>query len=357
MGDELDILIGKSDDSDFNISAQELVTGRTCVIAQSGAGKSYLIGLLCEKLLENNIGFCIIDTEGEYYCLKEKFSIFWVGGKDADAELDKVDLKSLARKAIRENIPIIFDVSDSMEEREVVERFSSALYDAATKLRSPYLMIVEEADKFIPQGKDSIKKIEEISRRGRKRGLGLLLATQRPALVNKNVLSQCGNQFIGKLTTENDLQAVNLFFSTRKELEELPKLQPGEFFAMGNVSKLKTKMKGSKRETKHKGFTPKLIPKELGKISEIKEDVEKEFELPEEKTKVVKHNKAVKLEVKKENIHSIIEKKRKKKYILFGKKERLEKVNLAYIPLIYLEVRMPDGIITVSYTHLTLPTN
>jgi len=30
-------------------------------------------------------------------------------------------------------------------------------------------------------------------------------------------LSQCGNQFIGKLTTENDLKAVDLFFADRKE--------------------------------------------------------------------------------------------------------------------------------------------
>ena len=35
--------LGKSEDKDIDINAQKLVTGRTCVIAQSGAGKSYLI--------------------------------------------------------------------------------------------------------------------------------------------------------------------------------------------------------------------------------------------------------------------------------------------------------------------------
>ena len=40
MADDLSILIGKSGKQEFNVSAQELVTGRTCVIAQSGAGKS-----------------------------------------------------------------------------------------------------------------------------------------------------------------------------------------------------------------------------------------------------------------------------------------------------------------------------
>jgi len=349
MADDLSILIGKSGKQEFNVSAQELVTGRTCVIAQSGAGKSYLIGLICEKLLENSIGFCIIDTEGEYFSLKEKFSIFWVGGENADAQLDKVDFKQLAKKAIRDNIPIILDVSDSLDEKKDVEEFSSALYDAATEMRSPYLMIIEEADKFVPQNKDSIKKLEEISRRGRKRGLGMLLASQRPALINKNVLSQCGNQLIGKLTTENDLQAVNLFFGDRKELEELPKLQPGEFFVMGNISKIKTKIKTGERVTKHKGFTPKLIPKALGQMSDIKEDVVKEFELPEEKTAVVKHSRAMKLEVDKDAANAIVEKKRKKKFMIFGQKERVTKISLAYIPMIYVEIKMPEGIIKKSY--------
>ena len=60
--DEIQLLLGKSNKKDILIDAQELVTGRTCVIGQSGSGKSYLIAVLCEKLLSNKIAFCIIDT-------------------------------------------------------------------------------------------------------------------------------------------------------------------------------------------------------------------------------------------------------------------------------------------------------
>jgi hypothetical protein len=115
-----------------------------------------------------------------------------------------------------------------------------------------------------------LEAIEEIARRGRKRGLGLLIASQRPAVVNKNVLSQCGNQFIGKLTTENDLAAVNLFFSGRKELDQLPKLGEGEFFAMGGLSRNKVRFRSFSRLTQHEGLTPKLIPQPAGKISKLK---------------------------------------------------------------------------------------
>ena len=64
------LMIGATDTQDIEIDAQELVTGRTCIIAQSGAGKSWGIAVLCEQLLQMNIGFCIIDTEGEYASLK-----------------------------------------------------------------------------------------------------------------------------------------------------------------------------------------------------------------------------------------------------------------------------------------------
>jgi len=354
---KLKIELGKSGNRNFSIEAQELVTGRSCVIAQSGAGKSYLISVLCEKMLKNKIPFCIIDTEGEYFSLKEKFEILWVGGEGSDVDIEKVNLKELAEKAITENIPIIFDVSDVLEERRFVEEFSSNLYDIATIKRSPYLMIIEEADKFIPQSKDSIKKIEEISRRGRKRGLGLMIATQRPALVNKNVLSQCGNQFIGKLTTENDLKAVNLFFSSRKQLEELPLLDAGYFFAMGNISKRRIKFKSDERETQHKGLTPELIPKDSPKISEFKNMFEMPMEEFHPRKEILKKKKEMKAKVRgfepiftdKQKLFKVLEQRRRKKFLLFGEREPIQNLDMIFRPLFYVEIRTLEGLVKKKF--------
>ena len=342
----------------FAVDAQELVTGRTCVIAQSGAGKSYLIAVLCEKMLEKNVPFCIVDTEGEYFSLKEKFQLLWAGGKEADVNLDAVDLKDLARRAVKENVSLILDVSDVIDEKKTVADFVAALYEAETKLRVPYLVIIEEADKFAPQtvSKDVstanvLKIMEEVSRRGRKRGLGILVASQRPALINKNVLSQCGNQFIGKLTTENDLAAVNLFFASRKELEELPKLKQGEFFAMGNLSREKIKFKSYPRQTQHKGLTPKLIPKAAGKISELKAEVthvnpaKAEGAEPAEKTEKARKLNGIQAAITKEQFHAVVEKRRKKKFGPFGIEEHLTSMGLEWVPIAYVEADMQSGIL------------
>ncbi len=354
MADDIQLLIGKSGSKDVLIEAQEFVTGRTCVIGQSGSGKSYTIAVLCEKLLQNNIAFCIVDTEGEYFSLKEKFEVLWVGGQQADVNIESVDFADLIEKSIKNNVPLILDVSDVLEQRKVVADFASKLYEVESNVREPYLLVIEEADKFVPQSKDSLKELEEISKRGRKRGLGLLVATQRPSLVNKNILSQCGNQVIGKLTTENDLKAVDLFFEDRKELELLPKLNPGEFFVMGNLSKEKVKIKVSQRVTQHKGLTPKLVQKSTGKITELKtslgfsERIEKEEKI--EKREFGRGSvSGMEVVITKNQIDKIIEEKRKKKYGLFGEREHINSIDLVYQPLVWTEVNVLEGIIKKSY--------
>jgi hypothetical protein len=256
----MELIIGKAGEKDFSVDAQELVTGRTCIIAQSGAGKSWAIAVICERLCRSGIGFCIVDTEGEYFSLKEKYHLLWLGSDEhADLDIDTVNIRDVMTKAIKNNTAVIFDVSET-EMRERVSELAHALYEIESEIRLPYLLIVEEADKFVPQSRESLKKLEEISRRGRKRGLGLLVATQRPSFVNKNVLSQCNNQIIGKLSIENDLRAVDLFFSSRKEVEELATLEPGDFFILGKITPRKTQISFASRETKHQGLTPRLSP-------------------------------------------------------------------------------------------------
>jgi len=349
---------------DLSIDAQELVTGRTCVLAQSGAGKSYLIAVLCERALQAGVPFVIIDTEGEYFSLKEKFQLLWVGGSDADLQLDRINLKQLAERVVSAGVPLIFDVSQSMEEKASVAAFCQALYDAETKFRTPCLLIVEEADKFAPQnvGHDektaaTLRILEEIARRGRKRGLGMLIATQRPAMVNKNVLSQCGNQMIGKLTTENDLSAVSLFFSNRKELEELPNLEQGEFFAMGGLSREKVRFKSFARITQHKGLTPRLIPRAAGKISELKSLLAgtRSEPLPvfDGPKGAVKQVSVVPVRVERSQATELAEGKLRRRFGLIGGKEQLASMELEWEPMIYAEAKLPAGIIRKGFRNVS----
>jgi DNA helicase HerA-like ATPase len=214
----------------FSIDPGYLVTERSAVIGQSGSGKSYLVSVICEELAANDLGFVVIDTEGEY-----------AGLSDHCPNIDSIDIESLSKdeehiqQLITKSKKIVLDVSET--EKKIINDFLDSIYRVATNLfregqhkQNPFLIVVEEADIYIPQQKrDGLEILQVISRRGRKRGLGILLATQRPALVNKNVLSQCNNVFIGKLTLKNDIDSVRIFFSSMDYARQLTGLKPGQF--------------------------------------------------------------------------------------------------------------------------------
>lgn len=112
----------------------------------------------------------------------------------------------------------------------IVQRLLYALFEARKKEKiPPLLVVVEEAHNFAPQqGKAFSSKImRTVASEGRKFGLGLLVVSQRPARVDKNVLSQCGTQLILKVTNPNDLKAIGnsvegLTNSSLDEIQRLP---------------------------------------------------------------------------------------------------------------------------------------
>ncbi|MEM3428860.1 MAG: ATP-binding protein, partial [Thermoplasmatales archaeon] len=95
----------------------------------------------------------------------------------------------------------------------------------------PLLVVVEEAHNFAPQqGKAFSSKImRTVASEGRKFGFGMLVVSQRPAKVDKNVLSQCGTQLILKITNPNDLKAIGSSVEglTAASLDEIQRLPVG----------------------------------------------------------------------------------------------------------------------------------
>ncbi|MDV2481235.1 DUF87 domain-containing protein [Methanoculleus sp. Wushi-C6] len=341
----MDLVIGRAGDREIAVDAQELVTGRTCIIAQSGAGKSWGIAVLCERLLEAGVGFCLIDTEGEYFSLKDRFSLLWIGtGAGCDADIRQTNLIDLMQDAICSRTAVLFDVSEAADMRGEAARLAGILYDLESRLKQPYLLIVEEADKFIPQSGESVAEIEEISRRGRKRGLGLLVATQRPSLVTKNILSQCNNQILGRLSIENDLRAVALFFASRKEAAELAELEPGEFFVMGGLAREQVRMRFGARLCEHRGLTPRLDagePAVPGPCAGSRKPPSSMGSVPVD----APCGDAVVPVLIREEALDIAMGKRKRRFLVLEPEERIVSADRAYRPLHRLEVRYVGGLI------------
>lgn len=95
----------------------------------------------------------------------------------------------------------------------------------------PFFCVVEEAHNFCPERgfgeAKSSKILRTIASEGRKFGLGLCVITQRPARLDKSVLSQCTTQIILKVTNPNDLKAITssiegINSESETEIQNLP---------------------------------------------------------------------------------------------------------------------------------------
>ena len=344
-GPQAPLEIGSNASGPFIVDANLVVTGRTCVLGSSGSGKSYAVGVLCEELCRNEVPFAIVDTEGEHTGLKEKFESIWVGEeKDCDLSWSNLDLKDLARQA-PDISPLILDVSDLTDPKEKVGAFISALYDTLTERRVPYLVVVEEADKFIPQYGQRVPIFGEVARRGRKRGMGLMICSQRPSLVDKNVLSQCGNQLIGKLIIQNDLQSVAQFFPQKGLPKELTGLKAGQFYAMGGFAPTPSLVSIKRRVTRPGGVTPALskraVKKYIGPMNEkVVETVEDEGPAGPPSGRV---GRGLVPSVKVDDLPAMV--RRERSFGIFGPRETVTAVVPQFRTMIQLGVRLRRGLL------------
>lgn len=336
------------------LSAQLVMTGRGCIIGQSGSGKSFLMGIVAEELGKLGLPFCIIDTEGEYSSLKAELPNLLIVGGDAGDLPITVNMEKLFLSSITDSIPMVLDVSDVVQKQELVYKALSTLYAIEENSRKPFLVLIEEADKFAPQiVHQKINIIEELSVRGRKRGIGLLIATQRPSNISKNVLSQCSYGFIGKLTIENDLNAISQLFSNRTALDEIVNLDTGEFMPFGQAQKERFKVKS--RLSFHMGSTPQIkesltannvnMQNLINELSIQKPSQAKSSEFIEKKRD--KNIKQITAEVaisefSEETISEYANKLAKKTFGIFGKKkESLDNIKKVFIPITFFVIHVP----------------
>jgi len=117
-----------------------------------------------------------------------------LGGDHGDVPLEESAGKVIAELLADKAPQLVIDLSlfSKSAMRRFVADFAEELY---RKNRNPLHLIMDEADAFCPQKPrpDEMRMlgaIDEIVRRGRIRGLGCTLVTQRSAVLNKDVLTQ-----------------------------------------------------------------------------------------------------------------------------------------------------------------------
>jgi hypothetical protein len=257
----------------FSVSMDDyMATGeRDAILASSGMGKSYLTGVIAEETLENGGLLCVIDPEGEYFTMAERYPMLIVGGENAMVPMDEEAIDLYVQAMLETNLSVVFDLSEYLdhEQQELYAQIADILFHQETIHRKKVRIIVEEAQIYAPQRMasspggskakkkttDPVNASQKLAKRGRKRAIDSLWATQRPASLSKDILSQCNRFWFGGIQAEQDYKAIKPYLTEAGiSFNDVKALQPGEFYF---YSKGMTKLiKVRKRHCKHAGATP-----------------------------------------------------------------------------------------------------
>ncbi len=258
----------------LSLTIEDFIGRSTAVLGITNTGKTNTVAVLAEELLSRGQPLTIVDIEGEYWSLKERYDILVAGRSEhAELEIGVENAAELAEVSLRRGISVILDLSDYAEEESaaLLLAYFQRLWTVAFTLRRPYQIILEEAHEWIPQGTRTPLKqlLIRIALRGRKRGLGIILASQRSAKVEKDVLTQVPLRFLHQVVHPADMTVyADLIPLPPKQVRELVGgLQVGQAVVLVNHQPAVYTIR--LRHTFHPGATPTLeevVEPELRKI-------------------------------------------------------------------------------------------
>lgn len=240
----------------ISLNVPVLLKTRLLVQANSGGGKSYLLRKILEAT-HGDIQQIVLDMEGEFSTLREKFDYVLVG-KDGDIDISLKIASLLPRKLLELDTSAIIDLYELKHHERIqfVKRFLDAMVNAPKSLWKPCMVVLDEAHVFAPEKSksESLSAVVDIVTRGRKRGYSTILATQRISKLHKDVCAEMINKIIGRTGLDIDMKraADELGFRTKEQMLGLRDLSPGEFFAFGPAISTKiVRMKVDKVSTSH----------------------------------------------------------------------------------------------------------
>lgn len=256
--------------------APDAMLQRFAILAMSGAGKSNVAAVMAEQMHAAGIPWVVIDPKGDWWGLRSSktgkaagLDVPIFGGLHADVPLYE-DGGAVMADAVAAELPhSILDVSE-FDSKAAMLRFLTAFGERLYKVnRDPLMVILEEADEFIPQKTNSPEEAKSVGvwsrivKRGRTRGIFTTLIAQRIAELAKAVLNQSDTAIVLRATAKLDRDAVKGWIeyadAAPEILTSLPTLDDGEgWLASPQKLKLTKRLHFDRRYTFDSGATPTL---------------------------------------------------------------------------------------------------
>lgn len=275
-----EFIIGKVPSADVGVAANldELVEYHTAILGVTGTGKTELALDIVREAHARGVKVFCVDFTGEYRQRLANLNPVFPApspqeAADLEAKLFDVETGEWGAKAEKkalkvgitalrasttgqistflesgaENLAIfeLGEITNTQATLRLTELYLSTIMTwARGHRRARQIMIVlEEAHTIIPETGGSgfgpetnsvVSRIGQIALQGRKYGVGLLVVTQRTALVSKTILSQCNTFLTHSLIDQTSLSFLeNVYSSQHARL--IPNLSNLQFLAFGKA--------------------------------------------------------------------------------------------------------------------------
>lgn len=216
---------------------------RLWVSGESGSGKSNASMLITEQCVRMGMQVIVLDAHGEYGELKwaRPGRTVRYGYGDTPLNEDSVDTCLMY---VAENQNLLLDLShwSDLEPKKLdqfIRDFLKGVYALRRQKPHRMLIVLEEAQSVAPQQQssgqsDNIKLVTSLITGGRKFGINFIISSQRPSLVDHNIVANCNVRLFFRLTELKDW---------KKVVPYLPKDFPVVFSGGGKVKKGKRDIK------------------------------------------------------------------------------------------------------------------
>lgn len=235
---------------------------RVFIAGISGAGKSYAQMKFIEEAHDAGLQFVLLDVHGEGHVLSELSDNVVVASERFGIPVD-IEAVDIYVDILESGMSLVIDLKSLYWEAR--DRFLEFTYLFLRKfmarwsnLMRPVLVAMDEAQEIAPQTQtkgtaELVKVVSEIVTGGRKSGVHILLASQRPAKIDKTPISQANVRLIGQLTATQDWNAIKEY-TKGFSFQDLRGFRSGDFICVTEGTSKKIHI--NERRTKDAGKTP-----------------------------------------------------------------------------------------------------
>src|SRR6185369_4325470 len=251
---------------------------RVACLGSSGSGKSNTVAVLVEEIAPH-VPVTIFDVHDEYWGLCERYPFIRAGvGPDVEVKATADQAAELEQYSFEKRVSVLVNMlyMDEAERLEFVHIYCQTLWRLNLAAKQPYVVVLEEAHNFIPQGgakTPALKQLRQFAAEGRKFGFTIIMASQRSSKLNKYLLAECELAFLHRVNILNDAQAYQgmLPYSLTDTKTKVYSLRTGEVITKwredGNVHFDQVQIR--RRHTLHVANTPGSTPQSLPTLQQV----------------------------------------------------------------------------------------